>query len=247
MVAEGYFGKDSPPPDFAELQANRNSPIERTNMTALHFFIVAIPLAAYILLIGIINLQRRPLLTTGSRDAGAIGIAISGLVVVGPMGLFFPEQAAGHFGSYVWLLLLTFYGLCVSLVVLLMQPRLIVYNLSPDKFRPIMASIAMKLDPTTRWSGDSLCMPKLGVHMLLDGNPWTCHSQLISVGKRQQVESWRLIEKELRKELQAIRGETVVLGVSLTLLAILVAIGATWWAFDQKQGFIESLAELLRR
>ena len=216
-------------------------------MTAFHFFIIAIPLAAYFFLIGIVNLHRRPFLTTGARDAGAIGIAISGLVVVGPMGLFFPDQAAGHFGSYVWLLLLTFYGLCVSLAVLLMRPRLIVYNLNPQKLRPILASIAIKLDSKTRWNGDSLLMPQLGVHLLLDGNPWTCHSQLVSIGKQQQVESWRLLEKELRHELRAIRGDTVVLGVSLVLMSLVLAAGATWWAYDQQTAFIEGLAEMLRR
>ena len=63
------------------------------------------PLAIYLLLLGAINLSRRPFLITGARDLAALGVAVAGLVVVGPVELLLPEDAIHVYQSYVWLLL----------------------------------------------------------------------------------------------------------------------------------------------
>ncbi len=216
-------------------------------MHPLHFCIIIAPLGDYFLLIGMVCLQRRPFVTTGARDAAAIGIAIMGFVIVGPMELFFPEQAAGRFGPYVWLLLIAFYGLCVSLVVLLMRPRLIVYNLSPEKLRPVLASAALELDPKSRWNGDSLSMPSLDVHLHLEGNSWLSNAQLVSVGERQRFESWRALEKKLREQLKEIKSETVVFGVSLITVSVLLAAAAVLWILAQPNDVVDALTEMMRR
>ena len=66
-------------------------------MDPLHFCIGVAPLAVYLLLIGLLNLSNKPFVTTGARDAAALGIGVSGLVIAGPMELFFPEGAASQF------------------------------------------------------------------------------------------------------------------------------------------------------
>ncbi len=215
-------------------------------MDPLHFTIIVAPLGVYFLLIGLISLQKRPFVTTGARDTAALAIALSGLVIAGPMELFFPESAAGRFGSYVWLLLIAFYGLCISLVVLLMQPRIVVYNLGPERLRPILASVALRMDPRARWSADSLQLPTLEVHLNLDGNAWLSNSQLVSVGSRQRLESWRSIEKELREQLAPIKSETVVFGVSLVASALGLAMAAVLWMIAQPDAVRQALAEMLR-
>ena len=155
-------------------------------MNPLYFAIIAAPIGVYLFIIGLVNLKRRPFVTTGSRDAAAIGIAISGLMIAGPMELFFPESAAGRFGPYVWVLLLAFYGLCVSLIVLLMRPRIVVYNLSPQSLRPLLGDVAIRLDPKARWSGDSLWLPTLDVQLNLEGSSWLSNAirELANVGER---------------------------------------------------------------
>ncbi len=215
-------------------------------MDPLHFSIIAAPMGVYLLLIGLINLRRRPFVTTGARDAAAIGIAISGLMIAGPMELFFPESAAGRFGSYVWLLLIAFYGLCVSLIVLLMRPRIVVYNLSPQRLRPILADIATRLDGKARWAGDSLLLPSLDVHLHLEGNSWMSNSQLVSVGDKQRFESWRIVERELREELSKMRSETVVFGVALISMAVLLAVVSVVWVVRQPEVVRQVLTDMLR-
>ncbi len=215
-------------------------------MDPLHFCIVATPLGVYLMLIGLFNLRRRPFVTTGTRDAAAIGIAISGLMIAGPMELFFPESAAGRFGPFVWLLLLAFYGLCVSLIVLLMRPRIVVYNLSPQRLRPILADIAIRLDPKARWAGESLMLPSLDVQLILEGNSWMSNSQLVSVGDKQRFESWRLLERELREQLATMRSETVVFGVTLVMAALAMATISIIWILRQPDSVRKTLADMLR-
>ena len=71
--------------------------------------IALVPVASYMLLLGLLNLRRRPFLTSGGCDLAALGVALSGLMFFGPMELFRPEAATRSFGNYIWLFLLLFY------------------------------------------------------------------------------------------------------------------------------------------
>ena len=116
------------------------------------------PLAIYLLLLGLINVSRRPLVVSGTRETLALGLALMGLVTVGPMQLFMPQEAAARFGELVWLLLVAFYGLCLTLVIILSRPRLIVYNISLETLRGILDETTRRLDPDTSWAGPSVNM-----------------------------------------------------------------------------------------
>ena len=61
-------------------------------MDSLHFCIAVIPLAVYLLMMGLLNLRRRPFVTTGARDAATLGIGVVGFVIAGPMELFFSRR-----------------------------------------------------------------------------------------------------------------------------------------------------------
>ena len=104
------------------------------------------PVAVYLCLLGTISLSRRAVLVSGVRDAATLALAVSGLVVIGPMELFFPFAAAARFGPHVWLLLLALYAMCVILWLLVLRPRLVIYNVSADKLRPILADAVNSLD-----------------------------------------------------------------------------------------------------
>jgi hypothetical protein len=99
----------------------------------LHSLIALAPLAFYALAMAYCNLRRRPVLLTGARDAALLGVAVSGLVAAGPMELFMPEAAAMRFHSYIWALLAVFYLLCLALVVLVIRPRIVVYNIAAEQ------------------------------------------------------------------------------------------------------------------
>lgn len=190
------------------------------------------PVAMYLLLLGAVNLSRRTLLVTGGRDIAALALAISGLVIIGPMELFFPFAAASRFGPNVWLLLLALYAMSVVLVLLLLRPRLVIYNITVDKLRPILADLVDQLDPSARWAGDSLVLPTLGVQLYVDSFATLRCASLVSAGGHQSQQGWRRLETALgdalaRDEFSRNPRGLVLLGASfLIITAIVLAIAS---------------------
>lgn len=167
----------------------------------LRLAIALVPLGAYFVLIGLLNARRRPFVTSGGSDLAALGAAVSGMVLVGPIELFRPEHATAQFGSYVWLFLLVFYWLCVWLAVLLGRPRLVIYNISGEELRPLVAEAAREIDPQSRWAGDSLALPTLGVQLHVESWDIMRHVSLVSNGGRQSIDGWRQLSAALRDRL----------------------------------------------
>jgi hypothetical protein len=185
------------------------------------------PVAAYLLLLGAINLRGRPLLFSGVRDATLLALAISGLMVVGPMELFFPYDAAVQYGPRVWLLLATLYVTCVLLALLVLKPRLVIYNISVDRVRPILAELVERLDSDARWAGDSLALPGLGVQLYVDNFAAFRSVSLISAGGNQNRQGWRRLEAALaaalaREEPHPNPHGVSLIGAGLLIVAVII-------------------------
>lgn len=216
-------------------------------MDPLHFCIAVGPLAVYLLLLGVMNLRGRPLVTTGARDAAALGIGLVGFVIAGPMELFFPEGAASRFGGWVWVMLIVFYGLCVSLVVLLMRSRIVIYNISLEQLRPILTSVAMKLDKRSRWSGDSLLMPERKVHLHVEPVEALRNIQLTSGGNQQSFEGWQALEKELSIALKRISVGPNLIGIPFLVASAVLAVSAASWMLNDQAAVAKALEALWRK
>lgn len=191
------------------------------------------PLAIYLLLLGVLNLSRRPLLTTGARDIAALGVALSGLILVGPLELFMPRDLAFRFGSLAWLywlLLASFYLSCLTLVVLSARPRLSLYNVTTEEARQTLAQVASQLDPAAQWVGDTLTMPELRVQLVLDPFAIMRSVSLTPVGTRQSYHGWKRLERALRQALTTVETTPNPAGFSFCLLGamVLVAIATRW-------------------
>ncbi len=162
----------------------------------------------YLLLLGVVNLWRRPFITTGGRDAMSLGLGIVGFVIVGPMELFLPEAAAVNLHVWAWAMLVTLYLLSLVLIVLLMRPRLVIYNIAADQLRPVLSDIVTELDPDARWAGDALSLPQLGVQLHLEPTVMFKNVQLVAAGPQQNLNGWRRLEIELNR---AFRGPRILL------------------------------------
>jgi uncharacterized membrane protein len=111
-------------------------------MKPFPLLIAMLPLATYLLMLGLIRCQRRPLVTTNLRDAAALSIAVSGLVMVGPIHLFFPSAAAAELGWLVWVVLAVFYSLCVTLLLLSLRPKIIIYGMNESRLLQHLQHVA---------------------------------------------------------------------------------------------------------
>ncbi len=204
------------------------------------------PVAVYVLLLGAINLSRRPFMVTGTRDAAALGLAVAGFVVVGPIELFFPDAAAIRFGPYVWLLLSAFYTMCLVLVLLLLRPRLIIYNMPADRLRPILADLAGELDPDARWAGESLSMPTLGVQLHVDNLGAMRNISLASIGSKQNHAGWRRLETALGDALSREDVARNPRGISLLSAGVLISIALVMAIAQDPNAVAQSLFDMLR-
>ncbi len=182
--------------------------------------IALVPLSAYVLLLGIINVRRRPFITSGGSDLAALGIALSGVMFVGPLELFRPMSATAEVGNYIWLMLISLYWLCLLLVVLLSRPRLVVYNISMEELHPVLAGTASRLDPNARWAGNHLMMPGLGVQLHLDSLDLMRNVSLVSSGSRQNIDGWRLLARELRQSLGVMQVKSNPRAIGLLVVSL---------------------------
>ncbi len=220
-------------------------------MDPFHLCLALGPVAVYLLLIGAIHVSRRPLVVSGARDAAALGLAVAGLIAVGPIELFFPYAAAAQFGAYVWIFLITFYSLCLVLILLLMRPRIIVYNVTIERLRPILADLVQQLDGDARWAGDGLILPNMGVQAHLEIFPALRNVSLVATGPRQNYLGWRRLETALHGAI--VQSEVVQtspgdwrLGAALLAAGLLIGAVILQGVARDPQSVAQSLFEMLR-
>ncbi len=204
------------------------------------------PVAIYLLLLGAINLGGRPFLVSGTRDTAALALAAVGLVMIGPMELFFPMVASIHLGAYVWLLLAALYALSVVLLVLLSRPRLVVYNISMDELRPVLAEVVRKLDPDARWAQDSLALPNLGVQLHIESLAIMRNVSLVSGGPAQNPQGWRRLELALAAGLAPVEVPRNVHAVGLISAGLAIVLFLVLAVSRDPQAVAQTLFDVLQ-
>jgi hypothetical protein len=202
------------------------------------------PAAIYLTLLGTVNLSRRPLLVSGGRDAAALALAVTGMLIAGPSELFLPQASVMRYGPYVWVMVLAFYGLSVAMCILMLRPRLVIYNISADKLRPILAEVVAHLDGDARWAGDSLALPNLQVQLSIDNFPAMRNVSLRSAGGNQDLHGWRRLEQGLAK---ALSQETVTCsprGLVPLFAGLSILGGLAWIIYRDPQTATQSIFDL---
>lgn len=212
----------------------------------LHLAIALGPLAVYFLVLGCFNLLRRPFLTTGARDWLALGVAVSGLVIAGPMELFFPEGAAALWGSVVWLLMLSLYFLGLLLLALLARPRLVIYNMTSEELRDVLTAALPAIDRDARFDVDTLVLPNLGVQAHIEPFSSLRNVQLIASGPRQNLNGWFQLGTRLRTALREVRVPPNPYGVTLLMFSLFMLGSIVFYVLRDQQAVAQSLADMLR-
>lgn len=215
-------------------------------MEPLRLCLALAPLAMYFAALGVVNLSRRPVMLNGPRDTAALALAVSGLIVVGPIELFMPQMAAAEYGAYVWAMLLVFYLLIVTLIVLVQRPRLVVYNVSADELRPVLAEVVAKLDPEHRWAGNALVLPNMGIELYVESFAPLRNISLTAVGPRQSYQGWRRLENALSSALREVEVGASPYGAALLLLGLLLASAVLWQVAADPRAVAQAFFEMLR-
>jgi hypothetical protein len=159
-----------------------------------------LPVAAYLLVLAGLHVRRRPAVVGGAVDLLLLAAGTAGLAVAGPLALLQP--VVGSTGWAVFMLLLGV-GLLFAALLLAARPRLIVYNITLEQLRPVVAEIVATLDPTARWAGETVALPGRGIQVHLDGRGGMRSVSVVALGGRTSAEGWTEFSRRLR---QAIRG-----------------------------------------
>ncbi|MCA9186984.1 MAG: hypothetical protein R3E01_11275 [Pirellulaceae bacterium] len=215
-------------------------------MDPLHFAIAVIPVALYLFFAGLINLLPRASVVSGYVDTWGLALGLVGLVVAGPMELFMPEATAFRFGPIVWILLLALYLLCITLIVLTMRPRIVVYNIPREQLWQILQQVAGELDPQVRFAGNAVSLPNLGVDAHLDDFVAMRNIQLVANSQRQDPRGWAMFEKAIRSALRGTKTGPSPNGFGLITFALVFAVAVGLALVRHPQEIAQSLHEMLR-
>ena len=192
-------------------------------MSTVPLAIACVPLAFYLVRLGMLNLRRRPAVVSGPLDAGWLAFGITGLVMIGPLNLFLPDAATQRFGPYVWLLVLGFYSLSVMLYLLVARPRLVVFNIQPEKLRGVLDEVIHRLDSQAQVAGDAIHAPQLAVQLHLDVTPTMRNISLVATGDQQSQSGWTRLQRELKTSLREVEMLPNPRGFTFLTVGILLA------------------------
>jgi len=163
----------------------------------LPLWIALVPLAIYLLALALVHVRRRPLVVPGSWDLAVLVGSVAGLAVGGPLAAFVPPAAEG---LWRWLLPVGALVLLTAAAGLAARPRLIVYNLSGEQLRPVVAEVAASLDHESRWAGETVALPGRGLQVHLETGGMRSVS-LVAMGSRTSPEAWAEFGRRVRRAL----------------------------------------------
>jgi hypothetical protein len=218
-------------------------------MEPFHLCLAVGPVAIYLLLLGTIGLSRRPVVVSGVRDAATLVLAMSGMIFVGPMALFFPEGLAARMGPagprFVWLMLISLFFLGLILLLLNLRPRVVIYNISAEQLRPILAEVVERMDPDARWAGEGLFLPGLGVQLHLECTGGMRNVSLVSSGPKQDHQGWARLEAELTAALRKVDTPRSLIGLVMLCAGNLLVLMLAWSILRDPQAVARTVFELL--
>ena len=184
-----------------------------------------VPVAAYLLMLGWIHLRGRPVVTSSYRDVMVMGLAVTGLVVIGPMQLFFPNAAASRFQFVVvvWLLLLALWFLGLTLVALSQRPRVIIYGGRGRQVRDALEQIVRHMDPQAIFLGNLVRLPERQMQFEIEDRAVLGIVQVCATRSPQNLDGWSELHGRLRDVLrqspsEAGRPRIHFVGLSLIIL-----------------------------
>ncbi|TWT48153.1 hypothetical protein Pla22_51540 [Rubripirellula amarantea] len=213
------------------------------------FVLALLPLVGYLFVLGLIRFSRRALVTTGSRDVAALAVAVCGFVAAGPAELLFPTTAATVFGPMVWLALIAFYSLSVSLIALTVTPKLVVYGRTPEETFDALLRACLKIDAGSTGDANRLqvFLPSLDVRLRIDGIRGLDYCRVLTFEPVQSVKFWSAMLANLRGELQTGQDAIPRRGLAMLVTSFAIAGILAWYGLNNQTLVVDGFRDWLWR
>ena len=196
-------------------------------LASIPLWAALLPVGGYLACLGWLHLRCRPIVVPGAWDLTLLSVAVSGLVLAGPLALLQPAVGAAPWTA---VMLILAFVLVVAAGILATRPRLVVYNITAEQFRPILAEVVGGLDGTARWAGESVVLPARGIQLLVDGHGLARSVSVVAVGSRTSAEAWAEFTRRLRRALRSLRVRRNPWGAALAAAGLGIVLTAVGWA-----------------
>jgi hypothetical protein len=171
----------------------------------IRFAIALLPLAAYTNVLGLLRLRSVPTVLSGAMDFVLLGLAVIGLMAIGPIELFFPRAAYSLLGIWVWIVLIALYFFMIMLIALNTAPKLIVYGLEARVLKKAVSELLAENEVRSDWLGDIVEIPDFGVRACIEPAGRSAVAQIHSAGKEQSLTGWLTLERLLTHKVATMR------------------------------------------
>jgi hypothetical protein len=170
--------------------------------SSIPLWVVLLTPGLYLVCVGLFHLWRRPVAISGGADLALLAAAAAGPMIAGPLDML---QPAGSGWPWRLVVPLVSFAFLTAIAMLATRPRLVVYNVSLDRLRPVVAEIAARLDPEARWAGETVALPDRGVQVHLDGRGGMRSMSLVAIGVKTSPEGWADVTRRVRHAVRRVR------------------------------------------
>jgi hypothetical protein len=215
-------------------------------MLIARVYVALFPLALYLLAVGVVNSQRRPVLTTGTWDQAALAFGLSGLVLVGPLQLILK--------SLKWMLVapsapILLVGIFISgaAVLILSQPRrLVIYNFDARQMREDLIGMLRSIDPEAVLAGSRMMLPRLGLEIQIEAFPALRNVSLIAGSELVNEPNWRLLKQRLRDQLAEVEVAPGLVGQGFVAASGVFLFAPLWFVVRDPAGIAQAFLRILQ-
>ena len=191
-------------------------------------WVALVPPGLYLVAIAARHLRRRPTVVSGAADVALLAAALAGLVLAGPMEILQPPGVRGVWRTALPLLLVVLSG---ALALLASRQRLVVYNVSVEQLRPVVARVAATLDPAARWAGETVALPSRDIQVSLDARGGMRSVSLVAAGTSSSHESWADFTRRVRAAVGSVRTRATPWAAVFAALGGAFLAAAAWLAW----------------
>ncbi|TWT98800.1 hypothetical protein [Neorhodopirellula pilleata] len=207
------------------------------------------PLILYLICLAAIRVSGKAWVTTGGRDTAAVLSAICGLVVVGPMELFFPKATAYLLGPWVWVPLLLLYFLFGCLLIINSRSKLVVYGRTSDALFSALVRATNAIDTTAVVDHEQhqVYLPQVNAHLRLDATPGHDCISVLAFEPALSDAFWRSLRIHLKKEIRLTSPPYPRRGWAAMGLAVVMLFWLIQYAAEEPSRMVDGFRDWLIR
>jgi hypothetical protein len=203
-----------------------------------------LPIGTYLCVLGLFHTLRRPLITTGGRDYLALAIALSGLIITGPIDYVLHSKMLPDFLVHSHLIGLGIYALLVASLVPRSCEKLILYNCQPEAAVQTVRGILHRTGQRVQEVSGGWILAERGVSLEIDSFPALRNVTLHFHGMRDR-ELFMQIHQQLVEALAAKRIAWSLGGLIMAAAGGLVLAFPVWVVARDPELFVAAIRQVI--